>query len=138
MHILTNISRSNYNQAMKHFSWKIIHKMWWRNFSQTLFWKIKIEHISGSKFWSFIYFVFIVCQVEDFGKWLKLSCGPLAFTSSKAFIKNKKRSGTSLPVSLFTWYLKKNISVVIFYYLTKFQCLFTLRVLNNMGIAIVC
>ena len=30
--------------------------------------KIKIEHISGSKFSSFIYFVFIVFQVEDYRK----------------------------------------------------------------------
>ena len=41
----------------------------------------------------------------------------------KAFLKNKKRSGTSLPTSFSTWFLKKNISVVIFSYLTKFQCL---------------
>ena len=34
----------------KYFSWKIIHKMWGRSYSQTLFWKIKIEHISGSMF----------------------------------------------------------------------------------------
>ena len=30
---------------------------------------------------------------------LKLSCRPLAFNSYKAFLKYKKRSGTSLPVS---------------------------------------
>ena len=47
MYILTNISRSKGNQKMKFgqliehtigkcFSWKIIHKMWWRNYSQTL------------------------------------------------------------------------------------------------------
>ena len=30
----------------------------------------------------------------------KLNCGPLAFTSYKAFFKNKKGSGTSLPASL--------------------------------------
>ena len=39
-------------------------------------------------FW--IYFVFIVCQIEYYRNWLKLSCRPLAFTSSKAFLKNKK------------------------------------------------
>ena len=48
---------------------------------------------------SFIYFVFIVWQVEDYRKWLKLSWRPLVFTSYKAFLKNKKRSGTSLPAS---------------------------------------
>ena len=70
----------------------------------------------------FLYFVFIVCQVEDYRKWSELSCRPLAFTSYKAFLKNKKRSGTSLPTSFSAWFFKKNISV-IFYYLTKFQCL---------------
>ena len=99
----------------KHFSWKIILKMWWRNYSQTLFSKIKIEH--------FMHFVFIVCEVEDNRKWSKLNCRPLAFTSYKAFLKNKKRSGTSLPASFSAWFLKKYISVVILYYLTKFHCL---------------
>ena len=44
-------------------------------------------------------FVFIVCQVECYQSILKLSCRPLAFTSNKAFIKNKKRSRTILPAS---------------------------------------
>ena len=39
--ILPNISTSKGNQT------KIMHKMWWRNYSQTLFQKIKIEHFSG-------------------------------------------------------------------------------------------
>ena len=70
----------------------------------------------------FIYFVF-VCQFEDYQKWFKLSCRPVAFTSHKAFLKNKKRSGTSLLTSFSAWFLKKNISAVIFSYLIKFQCL---------------
>ena len=70
-----------------------------------------------------MYFVFIVCHVEDYRKWLKLSCRSLAFTSNEAFLKNKKRTGTSLPNSISAWYLKKNIYLVIFFYLTKFQCL---------------
>ena len=90
-----------------------------RSFSQ----KIRFEHISGSIFKGFIYFVSIVCQVEDYRKWLKLSRKPFAFTSYKAFIKNKKRSETSLPASFSAWFLKKNISVVIYYYLTKSECL---------------
>ena len=38
---------------------------------------------------------------------LKLSCRPLAFTSFKVFLKNKKRYETSLPVSFPVWFLKK-------------------------------
>ena len=72
---------------------------------------------------SFIQFVFIVCQVECYRNILKLSCKPLAFTSYKAFLKNKKRSETCFPDSFSAWFLKKKISFVIFYYLTKFHWL---------------
>ena len=41
-------------------------------------------------------------------------------TSYKAFLKNKKRSGTSVSASFSAWFLKKNISLVINVYLTKF------------------
>ena len=47
----------------------------------------------------------------------------LAFTSHKAFLKNKKRSGTSLPASFSAWLFKENIYLVIFYSLIKFDCL---------------
>ena len=73
-------------------------------------------------FESFTCFVFIVCQVKDYRKSFELSYGPLAFISYKAFFKNKRKSGASLAASFSGWFLKKNISV-IFYYLTKFQCL---------------
>ena len=103
-------------------------KMVWRNYSQTLFWKIKIKHISGSIFYGFIYFAFIICKVEDNQNWLKLSCRPLAFSRHKTFLNNKKRNGTSLAASFSAWFFEKNISlVVIFYYLTKFQCLIALK-----------
>ena len=68
-------------------------------------------------------FVFIVCQVEGYRNILKLGCRRLGFTSNKTFLENKKRSGTSLLVSLSGWFLKKNISLVTFYYLTKFNFL---------------
>ena len=63
----------------------------------------------------------------------------LAFNSYKAFLKNKKISGTSLPALFSAWFLKKKISLVIFYYLTKFSCLvsFTCEIFCNMCIAIV-
>ena len=44
-------------------------------------------------------FVLIACQAEGYLKMLKLSCRPLAFTSYKTFLKNKKSSGTSFPAS---------------------------------------
>ena len=68
-------------------------------------------------------FVFVVCQVEDYWNILKLSCRPLVFTSYKAYLKSKTRSGTNLPVSFSACVFKKNISLVIFYFLTKCHCL---------------
>ena len=38
-----------------------------------------------------VLYIFIVCKVEDYWKWLKLSCRLLAFTSCKAFLENKKK-----------------------------------------------
>ena len=58
-HILSNSSRSKGNQTIKFvplieykmgniFLKTITLKMWWRNYSQSLLLKMKIEHISGS------------------------------------------------------------------------------------------
>ena len=46
---------------------------------------------------------------------LKLSCRPITFTSYKAFLKDKMKCGTSLPVAFSTWFLKRNIYLIIFY-----------------------
>ena len=75
---------------------KIIHKMWWRNYSQTLFFKIKIERISESTVCIFIRFILLHLQVNEYQNILKLRCWSLTFTHYKSFLKNKKRSGTSL------------------------------------------
>ena len=73
--------------------------MWWRNFSQTLFQKIKIGHTSELIVLNSIQFIFIVYQIGDYQNKLKLSSRPLAFASYKTFLKNKKSFGTSLLVS---------------------------------------
>ena len=44
---------------------------------------------------------------------MKLSSRPFAFTSYKAFSKNKKRSGSSLPVSFSARFLIKNIFLLL-------------------------
>ena len=72
-------------------------------------------YISHSEFYGLMQFALIVFQVEDYRYILKVSCGPLALTSYKDFVKNKKRSGTSLPASFSTWFLEKNIALIIFY-----------------------
>ena len=68
IHILSNISRSKSNQTMKfvqlieynmkHFSWKIMHKIWWKNYSHTLFQKIKIQRISELIVYKVLYSLF--------------------------------------------------------------------------------
>ena len=70
-------------------------------------------------------------QVENKQNILKLRCWPIAFTSCKVFLENKKWSRISLFAPFSTWFLKKNISYGLFYLLTKFYYLiaFTLRYL---------
>ena len=84
--------------------------------------------------------VFIEYQSEDYQNILKLGCSLLGFSSYKVFLKNKERSGISLPVSFSAWFLKKNVSLVMFYYLTKFHCLtaFTSWDIDKICIVIVC
>ena len=64
---------------------------------------------------SFMQFGFIVCRVEGYRNILKLSCTPLATASYEAFLKSKKRSWTSLPVTFSAWFLKKTIYFTKFY-----------------------
>ena len=73
--------------------------MWWTKYSQTLFkWRaIKL------------------CWNE--------AADHLLLPHIKFFLRNKKRSGTSLPVYFSGWFLKKSIYLVILYYFTKFHCL---------------
>ena len=122
---MTNISRSKDNLVMK-FGQLIENNM--RNivleksctkcggetiprpFSQ----KSKLSIMSGSIASSFIHFVFILCQVQGYRNLLKLSCRTLAFTSDKAFLKNKNRSGISFLGSFSAWLAKENSYLVTF------------------------
>ena len=64
-------------------------------------------------------------------KILKLSGRSLAFFSCKAFLTTKKKFGTSLPASCSASFLKKNIYIIIFYYLSKFHGLLTFTLWNT-------
>ena len=98
---------------------------------QVLLLKIIIEHISGSTAGNVFRFFVIICLSPGLPKYIKTYIlyqnierfWPLTFTSYKAFIKDKKRSGTSLPTLFYAWFLKTNISLTIFYKQTKFDCL---------------
>ena len=60
----------------------------------------KSKNTAGSIVKSIIQFIFIVCQAEGYRNILKPSCRPLVIMSYKAFLKKKKRSGTSIPASI--------------------------------------
>ena len=62
----------------------------------------------------FLEIIFIVCQDLVYRNILKLNGRPLPFASYKVFLKMKKRVRTSHPDSFLAWFLKKNISLVIF------------------------
>ena len=127
IHVLPNILRNKDNQAMKfgqwreynikkHFPGKTIHKIWWWNYSQTFFWKVKIEHISGSTVWIFMQFVLLDLQLDDYRNVLKLSWRPLAFTFYKGFLRNKKGLGlVSLPHLMYDFCRKTFVRKTIFY-----------------------
>ena len=131
IHILANNSRSKGNQAMK-FDLLIEYNMrdiflknHTRNVVEKLFPDPFLKNlpylwINILKFYTVF---FIVCQVEDYRNILKLSFRPLAFTSHKGFLKNKKRSVTSFSASFSARFLNKNISLVIWYHVNKFHFL---------------
>ena len=73
---------------------------------QTLFWKIKIDQISGSMLQCFIQFVYIKLQVEGYQNILKLSCRPLAIISYQGFCKKRGLGLVSLPQFLHNFWRK--------------------------------
>ena len=123
MPIFTNISWSKSNQTMK-FDQVIEYNM--RNtFLERSYTKCReieklLPHLFlKSQIWAYLWinslkffkacFYCMFLQLVFTWNILKQSYKPLAFTSSKTFLKNKERSGTSLPVSFFVWFLKINI-----------------------------
>ena len=67
--------------------------------------------INSLKIYTVCFYSTLSCGYRDI---LKLSYRSLAFTSCKAFFKNKKRSRTSLPTSFSVWFFKRSY-LVIFY-----------------------
>ena len=136
IHILTNILRSKTNQAVNpgQFIEYNLQNIFLENHAQNVMQKLFPDPFLKNKNWAYLWinilklhilFFLFVYQVE----YILFYCLPLAFASYKAFLKNKKRSWTSLPASFSAWFLKQNISLAVFYYLTNFNvCLFLLRV----------
>ena len=88
-----------------------------------LFFKISKLSISLDQL-SKVYTVCFYCMLS-WGLWKYIEPKPqkLLKLLPHAILINKKRSGTSLPASFSARFFKINISLVIFYYLTKSHCL---------------
>ena len=120
------------------FFWKIILKIWNKDYCQILFEKVKIEHLSGSIVENFIRFVFIAYQVEGYWNILKLRCRPLAFTLNKA----KTNKGLQLVSLLYLWhdFRRKTFHLLYFINWSNFVIWVTLlrEILKNVCIVITC
>ena len=149
---MPNISRSNGNRIMK-FGQK--HITWETSFLKKLYIKCG-EGTSPKSFseksklstsfdlrickfvWKFVLFDFIVCSSQGCNI-SKLKCRPLAFTLYKACLKNKKRSGNSLPVSFLHEFWIKHLRLILLTDPTFFVWLpLLLENFGNMYIVIVC
>ena len=63
-----------------------------------------------------LFVLYVMLQIEGYQNILKLSWGPIVFTSYKAFLKKQKRDLKPVSVPYFLqWFLKKNVSLVISY-----------------------
>ena len=83
-----------FNQLIKYVKRNIFLKSHTQNVVEILFSDPFSKNQNWAYFWinsvKFYIDCFIVCQVEDYQKILKLSCRSLAFTSYKAFLKTKR------------------------------------------------
>ena len=125
-HILSNISRRKYNQAMIFgqlmvVTWEIIFlKNHTQNAIDTLFPDPSLKNvISLDRYYTACFYCMPSWGLSEH---IETKLQNTVFTSYKAFLKNKT-SRTSLPALLSVWFLKWNISLVIFHYLSKFHSL---------------
>ena len=112
---------------------KIMHKMRWRNYSQTL---SKLSNLNASldHYLAFYTVCFYCMLIEDYRNKLKLNCRPLAFTHETLFNKDIKRSRASLPASFLPDFWKKifflfgKISLSRWLYLVRYWAIFVLLI----------
>ena len=115
----THIAQS-ISQEVKNITWDTF---FLKDHAQNMVEKLFPESILKNQNWVYLWInslkFYTVCfyTIPSWGyqNKLELSCRPLAFTSCKVFYKNRKRPGTTLPASSFSWFLKKNICRAIFY-----------------------
>ena len=126
IHILLNISRRKDHQAMKfgqlmNIAWE---QFFLKNHIQNIEEKLFPDLFLKRQYWSYLWINNLGSAASFYcmSSWgihryaLKLSCRPPAFTSYKAFSRNKKRSGTSIIASFSAWFSKKSNFVIILCY----------------------
>ena len=142
MQILPNISRSKGNQTMKFDKWIEYNRNIFLEKSykiQNVLEKLAPDPFLKNQYCTYLWFsslkFYIVCFYSEsksmtiYQIMLKLRCTPFTFASCKTFFE-KKRCGTSLPTSFSVWFLKENISHVMFYkpdQISSYNCLYFLR-----------
>ena len=116
-----------FSQLIEYNLRNIFLKKTYTNVVEKLFSDPFLKNQNWGSFWiNDLYILYIFCFYcwsswgisELIGTKLQTSCIYLIWN-----FKKKKRRGTSLPASFYTWFLEKSISPVTFFYLTKFQCL---------------
>ena len=103
-----------------------------RPFSKNSKLRISLDQESKSFiqcFYCFYCYTVFLCQVEGYQNILKLNCRSLAFKTYQVFLIRKKWSGTILSVLFSAWFFFKNVSIILFCWLTNMFCLlsFTLQ-----------
>ena len=114
--------------------------MRWRNQPQTLFWKIKIEHISGSKSLKLCTVCFFWMGSWGLSRYFENKLQNTCFYLILTFYKKRKRFRTSLLASFSAYFLKKNISLIYSINWPHFivWLLLLCEILRNMCITILC
>ena len=108
----------------KHFSSKIIHKLWWKLFPDSF---LKNQNwaylwINSLRF----YTIFLSCNTScQLSKYIETKLQNFFLCLIWSFLKTQKRSITSLSASFSARFFKKNASLIICNYLTKLHCLVT-------------
>ena len=109
---------------------------YWKHHAQNMLEKLFPGPFLKNQNWTYLwinslkFYSFYFCRMLGSGqsKYIETKLQTPCIYLIQSFL-SKKRSGASLPASCSAWFLKKNISLVIIYYPTKFHFLvfFSLR-----------
>ena len=154
-HILATISRSKSHQTMK-FGQLIeynIKNIFLKKSTQNMVGKRVLDPFLKNQNWAYLWINCVKSSTACFycmpgwglSKHIKTKLQTICFYLPKAFLKNNKNmSGTNLLASFSAWFLRKNISPVIFFNINitwpDFPVWLPLlcEILSNMCIVIVC